>query len=181
VGIPVAVAKIKWSKIFLSSSPGSKSWLCNCPWDHCCCVGEFSASGFLKRLTVANIRLMNHFVFPRHCRLIFLSRTSKILGKFNELYISHSKFAPPSLSSTKAYYSKFHYRQLINGTSSTSPDERRLMKLEDDILASLVRADTLIDMMQLEICILPVRPSYRADTAFSQLLHSRNRLKVIDP
>lgn len=81
--------------------------------------------------------LVNHFVFPRHCRLLFVSQTAKTLGKFTQLYISLTKHT------------------LSSAPTSLSRQSRLWVEMEDDIRHSLSQGNSLIGMMQTEISLLP--------------------------
>jgi len=87
-------------------------------------------------------RLVNHFVYPRHCRRIFLDLVSKTLGRFNDLYLSLAR----SLS-----------RQWdpARGHAIPDPFARKSVKLENEIRDTIYRMNAIIDIMHLEISILP--------------------------
>ena len=68
----------------------------------------------------------------------------------------------------KTTYLKLFRRQTIDYTSSGTPEARHIIKLEDHIRASLDRANAVIDMMHLEICILPVSCRIHPGTIYSE-------------
>ncbi|KAI0047054.1 hypothetical protein FA95DRAFT_1493111 [Auriscalpium vulgare] len=81
--------------------------------------------------------LVNAFVFPRHCRVLFLRGTSHTLGMLSQLYLALG-------------------RELFQkGHPSTSSDRHKTLHLELEIRSSLYRLTQLIQTMQDEISILP--------------------------
>ncbi|KAH8108201.1 hypothetical protein BXZ70DRAFT_46056 [Cristinia sonorae] len=82
--------------------------------------------------------LMNSLVFPRHCRVLFLSHTSKTFGLLSNLYLTLS-------------HETFHARH------ASIPEERRkTLKLELQTRNELHRLSALITTMKNELGLLPV-------------------------
>lgn len=81
--------------------------------------------------------LMNGLVFPRHCRVLFLSDASRTLGLLSQLYmtLSHDMFRKQQ---TLAYL-----------------DRRKTLKLELQIRNSMHRLNAFITTMHDEISLLP--------------------------
>ncbi|TBU28948.1 hypothetical protein BD311DRAFT_307591 [Dichomitus squalens] len=81
--------------------------------------------------------LMNSLLFPRHCRVLFLSDTSRTLGLLSSLYLtlSHDMF-------------RIHRKRLHE-------EIRKTLKLELQIRSSLYRLTTLLKTMDNELSLLP--------------------------
>ncbi|GBE82545.1 hypothetical protein SCP_0409290 [Sparassis crispa] len=81
--------------------------------------------------------LVNSLVFPRHCRVLFLSDTGRTLGSLSNLYMTLS-------------HEVFHDQHIY------TPDERRrTQKLELQIRNALHRLSGLIVTMGAELSLLP--------------------------
>ncbi|KAI0747801.1 hypothetical protein C8Q80DRAFT_1168545 [Daedaleopsis nitida] len=107
--------------------------------------------------------IVNSVLFPRHCRVLFLSDTSKTLGLLSSLYLtlSHDMF--------RVHRTRIH-------------DERRkILKLELQIRSSLYRLSALLRTMSDELSLLP-KPlrHYRAIvTTMQKLLDLMTGLRKI--
>ncbi|KAI9446851.1 hypothetical protein H4582DRAFT_1908820 [Lactarius indigo] len=84
---------------------------------------------------------MNTFVFPRHCRMLFLRNTSRTLGLLSQLYLTLSK----GLFKRNRVY--------------TPDNRRRTLRLELEIRDSLIRSSRLVVALRDEMSLLPVRPA----------------------
>ncbi|KAF8892705.1 hypothetical protein BD779DRAFT_1436676 [Infundibulicybe gibba] len=78
--------------------------------------------------------LMNNFVFPRHCRVMFLDGASRSVGLLSKLYMSLSR-------------DLFHPNQLL--------DNRETLKLELGIRKLLHRMNILVTTMNDELSLVP--------------------------
>ncbi|KZT03579.1 uncharacterized protein LAESUDRAFT_659459 [Laetiporus sulphureus 93-53] len=81
--------------------------------------------------------LMNSLVFPRHCRVVFLSDTSRTLSLLSQLYMTlgHDIFRKQP--------------------AFEHPERHKMLKLELEIRNSLYRLSVLITTMHDEISLLP--------------------------
>jgi len=80
---------------------------------------------------------MNTFVFPRHCRVLFLRNTSRTLGLLSQLYLTLS-------------------RELFKRHRVYTPDDRRrTLRLELEIRDALIRLSRLIIALRDEMSLLP--------------------------
>ncbi|KAI0781250.1 hypothetical protein BD413DRAFT_462963 [Trametes elegans] len=81
--------------------------------------------------------LVNSLLFPRHCRVIFLSDTSRTLGLLSSLYLtlSHDMF--------RVHRARIH------------EERRKTLKLELQIRSSLYRLTALVKTMHDEVSLLP--------------------------
>ncbi|OSD02763.1 hypothetical protein PYCCODRAFT_1389411 [Trametes coccinea BRFM310] len=81
--------------------------------------------------------LMNSLLFPRHCRVLFLSDASRTLGLLSSLYLtlSHDMFRV--------------HRTRIDG------ERRKTLKLELQIRSALYRLSALVKTMHDELSLLP--------------------------
>ncbi|KAI0262972.1 hypothetical protein BC834DRAFT_1027888 [Gloeopeniophorella convolvens] len=81
--------------------------------------------------------IMNTFVFPRHCRVLFLRNTSRTLSLLSQLYLTLG-------------------RELFQrGRAFTHHDRRRTLKLELETRNSLIRLSRLVSALQNEMSLLP--------------------------
>ncbi|TCD67659.1 hypothetical protein EIP91_012169 [Steccherinum ochraceum] len=81
--------------------------------------------------------LMNSLVWPRHCRVLFLSHTSKTFGLLSSLYLTLS------------------HEMFISRNTWVVDDRRRTLKLEFQTRNELYRLSALITTMQDELGLLP--------------------------
>ncbi|TFY68062.1 hypothetical protein EVJ58_g1227 [Rhodofomes roseus] len=107
--------------------------------------------------------LMNGLVFPRHCRVLFLSDTARTLGLLSQLYmtLSHHMFrAQPAL----AY-----------------DDKRKTLKMELQIRYNLYLLNALITTMHDEISLVPKPLAHyrRTVTIVQKLLDAMTGLRKI--
>ncbi|KAI0332078.1 hypothetical protein GY45DRAFT_1299694 [Cubamyces sp. BRFM 1775] len=81
--------------------------------------------------------LVNSLLFPRHCRVLFLSDTSRTLGLLSSLYLtlSHDMF--------RVHRTRLH------------EERRKTLKLELQIRSSLYRLSALVKTMHDELSLLP--------------------------
>ncbi|KAI8998920.1 hypothetical protein BD414DRAFT_476445 [Trametes punicea] len=81
--------------------------------------------------------LMNSLLFPRHCRVLFLSDTSRTLGLLSSLYLtlSHDMF--------RIHRTRIH------------EERRKTLKLELQIRSALYRLSALVKTMHDELSLLP--------------------------
>nr|VWO99075.1 ATP-dependent RNA helicase CshA (EC [Ganoderma boninense] len=81
--------------------------------------------------------LVNSLLFPRHCRVLFLSDTSRTLGRLSSLYLtlSHDMF-------------RVHRTRM-------QEDRRKTLKLELQIRSSLYRLSAVLKTMNDELSLLP--------------------------
>ncbi|KAI1790727.1 hypothetical protein LXA43DRAFT_973447 [Ganoderma leucocontextum] len=81
--------------------------------------------------------LVNSLLFPRHCRVLFLSDTSRTLGLLSSLYLtlSHDMF--------RVHRTRLH------------EEKRKTLKLELQIRSSLYRLSTVLKTMDDELSLLP--------------------------
>ncbi|KAH8983677.1 hypothetical protein EDB86DRAFT_2811253 [Lactarius hatsudake] len=77
---------------------------------------------------------INTFVFPRHCRMLFLRNTSRTISLLSQLYLTLSKHR------NRAY---------------TLDNRRRTLRLELEIRDSLIRLSRLIVALRDEMSLLP--------------------------
>ncbi|KAF8328929.1 Fusaric acid resistance protein family-domain-containing protein [Cantharellus anzutake] len=99
--------------------------------------------------------LVNHFVFPRHCRRMFESQTAKTLRKFTQLYILLTKYAVLFCRTMGLLGLVLPHRLTLSMDPGSASQSRLWVELETDIHDSLFRANSLIDMMWMEISLLP--------------------------
>jgi len=96
--------------------------------------------------------LVNHLIFPRHARVVFLSQTSQLLGKLSALYLELCRlvlypYCPPSLRKT-------------------------ILKQELRIRRSLlVNSTALVENMRDEVSLTP-----KPVSTYRQVLSSQQRL-----
>ncbi|KAI0637282.1 hypothetical protein C8Q77DRAFT_1050225 [Trametes polyzona] len=81
--------------------------------------------------------LMNSLLYPRHCRVLFLSDTSRTLGLLSSLYLtlSHDMF--------RVHRTRLH------------EERRKTLKLELQIRSALYRLSALVKTMHDELSLLP--------------------------
>ncbi|KDQ59407.1 hypothetical protein JAAARDRAFT_32964 [Jaapia argillacea MUCL 33604] len=81
--------------------------------------------------------VVNHFIFPRHCRMLFLLNTSRTLRLLSELYLKLSR------------------DMFQRGLANAPPDKFKTLKLELEIRSCLHRLGVLITTMNDELSLLP--------------------------
>jgi hypothetical protein len=93
---------------------------------------------------------MNTFVFPKHCRVLFLRNASRTLGLLSQLYLTLS-------------------RELFKRDRAfTLGDRRRTQKLELETRNSLIRLSRLIVALRDEMSLLP-KPMMQYRNAISSM------------
>ncbi|KAH9857776.1 hypothetical protein C2E23DRAFT_881345 [Lenzites betulinus] len=107
--------------------------------------------------------LMNSLLFPRHCRVLFLSDTSRTLGLLSSLYLtlSHDMF--------RVHRTRMH------------EERRKTLKLELQIRSALFRLSALVKTMQDELSLLPkpLRHYRQVITTMQKLLDLMTGLRKI--
>ncbi|KAI0928180.1 hypothetical protein AcW2_004274 [Taiwanofungus camphoratus] len=107
--------------------------------------------------------IMNGLVFPRHCRVLFLSHTSRTLGLLSHLYmtLSHDTFRMQA--------------------ALAQAERRKTVKLELQIRNALYRLSALITTMHDEISLLPKPLAHyrRIVMVLQKLLDSMTGLRKI--
>ncbi|GLB35274.1 putative fusaric acid resistance protein-like [Lyophyllum shimeji] len=92
--------------------------------------GGLIAAGIVAAL------LMNSFLFPRHCRVLFLNSTCRALGLFSQLYMGLS-------------------RDLLDRRPPSSFARQKSLELEVDIRQTLHRAAIFLVTMDDELSLVP--------------------------
>ncbi|KAI0822655.1 hypothetical protein BC628DRAFT_1421604 [Trametes gibbosa] len=107
--------------------------------------------------------LMNSLLFPRHCRVLFLSDTSRTLGLLSSLYLtlSHDMF--------RVHRTRMH------------EERRKTLKLELQIRSALYRLSALVKTMHDELSLLPkpLRHYRQVITTMQKLLDLMTGLRKI--
>ncbi|KAI0362777.1 hypothetical protein OH77DRAFT_1417068 [Trametes cingulata] len=107
--------------------------------------------------------IVNSLLFPRHCRVLFLSDTSRTLGLLSSLYLtlSHDMF--------RVHRTRIH------------EERRKTLKLELQIRSALYRLSALVKTMHDELSLLPkpLRHYRQVITTMQKLLDLMTGLRKI--
>ena len=103
--------------------------------------------------------LMNGLVFPRHCRVVFLSDTARTLGLLSQLYMTLSQCVASIYSVILTYADASGSHIFRAQPALAHDDKRKTLKMELQIRYNLYLLSALITTMHDEISLVPVSGS----------------------